>query len=312
MMFRLSVSALSLMVLLPLSSAPLYAQDATEFRLDRNMTVGLRGGVMTGTAHEFVYDTDGTKLSELVWDMQQNYTISADLNYRAGPRWSVAASGTLGINGNNYMNDWDWIGRPATAAWTHHSWHDDTGLDHYFALDANVAYDFAASDALDLKVLGGAKYTDLQWTARGGCYIYSWTSFRGDRGCFKDGEKGITYEQSLPAVYGGFGAGTSVGALSISGQIVGGLTVGANDLDHHWLRSLVFLDEIGVAPYLGAQAQVAYQFTDRIGMNVVAQFDKHFEGRGPTKLNGAFITPGDASGASLQTLNVSTGFTYKF
>lgn len=294
-----------------LAAVPAAAGDAT-FDLNRNVTVGLRGGVMTGTAHEYVYYPSGKRMSELIWDMQHNYTLTADLNYAAGPRWSLYGAATIGFNGNNYMDDYDWLNRPTTDWWTDHSWHDDTGLDHYLALNAHLAYDFLADDALDAKLLGGVKYTDLQWTARGGCYLYSAGGFRDTRGCFTPGQKGITYEQSMPAVYGGGEVGARFGRFGVSARALAGVSISPSDLDTHWMRGLVFADSFDWAPYMGLGASASYRLTDSLGLSLSASYDRYFTAKGSTTINGVRVGGSDDAGASLETLSLSTGLTYAF
>src|SRR3546814_9973093 len=91
------------------------------------------------------------------------------------------------------MEDYDWF-QPGND-WTDRSRHFDTDLDHYLMIDIAGRFDRLRWEDGRLGLLGGVRYTDVQWTAYGGDFVYTATTFRDTVGSFPAGERGITYRQ---------------------------------------------------------------------------------------------------------------------
>lgn len=272
-------------------------------------------GHLNGMAHERVYLEDGTKLSQLDWDMEHALVLNGALSFQATNRLKLYGNLSVGLAADNYMDDYDWIGAPPPHDADLHSWHDDTELDHYYAIDAGAAFEMYESGPHSLSVLGGFKYTDVQWTASGGCYDYT---YYDEKGCIDDGVKVITYRQSLPVLYGGLGYSGSFDrwSLSLDGRV--GMTLSnASADDDHWLRDLNFVDHLNSAPYVAINSKAGYSVHEAIDVFASVAFDKFFEMRGETtyteKDTGYSERSNyDTGGADLYTLNVAIGLDYRF
>lgn len=304
---------------LAMSSTQVQAADAaldgkTDFG---DVSVAVHTGVLTGVSHEYVYE-NGSKLSELIWKMNANPALNVDLDYDIGPRLALYAKGSFGLSGNNYMTDYDWLARPFFNGWTDRSQHNDTKLDRYFSIDAGLKYDFFERAAATFSLLGGLKYTEAKWTAYGGDYVYSSFALRDTIGSFPDGEKGISYRQSLPLIYSGFGIDYKKERFSLGVTVLGGATIGASDRDNHFMRDIYFLEEFEVGAYLGIKGKAAYAITKKAELFLSAAFDNYFTIKGPTEMydlnTGALLGlfGGEAAGTSMQTLQVSAGMKFTF
>lgn len=283
--------------------------------LPATVTLSSNIGHLNGVAHENVYKRNGEKLSELVWDMQNALVLNGGINIRATDRVAFYGNASIGLAAENYMDDYDWIGNPRPAQPNLHSWHDDTELDHYYTLDAGAAFALLEQGANRFSLLGGFKYTDIQWTAYGGCYNYKYFN---ERGCFDDGEKGISYRQTLPALYGGIGySGTfERWSLALEGRL-GATLPGAKGDDDHWLRDLNFIDHLNPAPYFAVNGKAGYSLSEQADLVASVAFDKFFEMRGETT-----VTENDtgysersnyhSGGGDLYTLNIALGVDYRF
>jgi outer membrane protease len=278
-------------------------------------------GLMTAMGKEYVYNEDGSKLSELNWNLQSATTLNFGANFKAGPRVSLYGNATLGLNGNNYMDDYDWLqadlGLPPGPDYTDHSWHDDTQLDHYFSFDGGAKFKVMDTQNLDVSVLGGARYTDVKWTAYGGCYLYSNVSLYDSSGCFPDGERGISYQMMLPAVYGGLGLDHSGERFKMNVDFLAGMSFNASDRDNHWMRDLLFLDYGKSEPYVGIHGKMSYSMSPTIDLFLKGEWDRYFKMKGPTDeidtITGDLTRyEGDAAGLSFYSINVSTGITVQF
>lgn len=286
-------------------------------RTDISDSVTLSGslGYLTGVAHEKVYKPNGALLSELVWDMQDALVLNGGMTFQATDRLSFYGNASLGLAANNYMDDYDWLGNPRPSEPNLHSWHDDTELDHYYTADVGAAFAMFENGANRFSVLGGFKYTDIQWSAYGGCYNYKYFHVRG---CIDDDVKGITYRQTLPALYGGLGYAGAYDrwSLSLEGRL--GMTLaGAEADDDHWLRDLNFIDNLNSAPYLALNGKVGYAVSDNADVVGSVAFDKFFEMRGETTYTETDTgyserSNYDAGGDDLYTLNIALGLDYRF
>lgn len=289
---------------------------ATEIVKFDDLQVSVAGGMVTGKAHELIYNEDGSKLSKLDWNMQANPTITGRAEFHATPRVSFEALATVGLNGNNKMNDYDWQWSD-TADWTDHSWHPDTKLDHYVSLNFAGRYDFYKKDADALGLIGGFKYTDAKWTARGGCFTYTDVDFRDTSDCFADGEKGISYRQKLPAAFAGLGFTHDGEQFDFGLSAVAGVSIEPRDRDNHWMRDLLYIDKMRTAPYLGLTANASYALSDQLSLTFLADFARYFTAKGTeraidTTTGLADFYDYDAVGANLTAINLAIGLTYRF
>ena len=172
---------------------------ATAASAAERVSLSVSLGHLSGEARELVYRTDGSKLSELVWDMDNALALNGGLAVRVTDRLSAYGNATLGLAADSLMDNYDWIAAPPPAVPNLHSWHEDTALDHAYTLDAGLAFTLVEGEGHRFSVAGGFKYTGMKWTAYGGCYDYD-----GVTGCFGDGERVISYQQRLPAAYDRF------------------------------------------------------------------------------------------------------------
>ena len=271
-------------------------------------------GHLSGMAHEYVYVDGVQKLSELDWDMEHALVLNGGLTYDAADRLRLYGNLSVGLSGDNAMDDYDWLGAPPPADPDMHSWHPDTELDHYYMIDAGASFLLTSGGPHELSVLGGFKYTDIQWTAYGGCYDYPYYDVSG---CIADGAKVITYRQSLPALYGGLGYQGTFDRWSLGLEGRAGFSMAsAEDDDDHWLRDLNLRSDFNSAPYVGINGRVSYAVREGLELIGSVAYDKFFEMKGSKTYTdtstGEAQTYDDASGASLYTLNASLGFGYRF
>ncbi|MDE2385492.1 MAG: omptin family outer membrane protease [Alphaproteobacteria bacterium] len=290
------------------------AEDATVYS-GNGLDISASAGVMFGMAHEMVYNPDGSKLSELDWASRGDPTMNLGAEWRVNQRLSVYANGTIGLNGANFNDDFDWLSGPPPTPFSDHSWSSDTTLDHYLELDGGLRYVFQKGESGQFSALVGGRYTDVQFSEFGGCY---WYNNGGDVGCFPNGELGLSYRQVLPAAYIGVGWSQQGEKWSAGLDVMGGVSFGMWDQDHHWLRDLIFNDFGNSAPFIGAKANVAYALNERSNLFLKASYEKYFEGQGQTDMyaisDGSYQGSiyGNAAGLSWEAINISAGMTVKF
>jgi outer membrane protease len=291
------------------------ARTVTGRRGDVTLSGGI--GLATLQGDEYVFNSDGTIGSHLVWKTRRIPVGHLEAEWQVDPHWALL--GSLSVNlthGHSYMQDYDWFipGRD----WTDLSSHPDTSLDHYAALDAGVRYELLRRNAWSLGLLGGFHYTDVKWTAYGGSYIYSSSGgFRDLIGDFPEGERGITFRQMLPAVYLGPAASLRLDRLTLTASVVGGLSFDARDIDDHWLRDLRFRDDLDPAPYLGIKARETYRVGPAVALFLGLDYQEYFRMKGSTTTTdtttGAVsYEGGDAAGGSFRAFSVNAGLSARF
>jgi len=234
-------------------------------------------------ANELVYNGDKT-LSQLIWQSRAPVlrgNLSADL----GGGFSVGLEGSVAGYGVSYMEDYDWTGPSDNfGSWTDRSQHPSTNLDHFWTGAASIGYDLSRSDQALVRLQSGFKFTDVQWTAHGGSYVYSSPGgFRDLIGDMPPG-RGITYRQQLPEVFAGVEGEQHYGNIRIGGLLRGGLTVNALGTDNHWLRDLKFVDQLYVSPTLTAGADVGYAIGPMAEVVLGARYSQIFRQRGDSQM----------------------------
>lgn len=268
--------------------------------------------------NELVYDGAGNRISHLIWETDAP-VINLGAKGEFGNDWTVSGNVEFGFSGNSHMEDYDWLaGDYAFDNWTHQSIHPDTELDRYINLDIALGKNFDLNETTTFNLHGGFKYTDVKWTAYGGSFIYSVGGFRDTVGNFPAGEKGITFEQRYPGVFIGGEAKTVHGAWTFTGLARAGVTIGATDTDHHWMRDLRFEEKYGAIPFVSLGAEAAYQITESTQITLGVDFERFFRKKGETKMydiptgiqvGGPFE---DGAGMDFQSVTLSAGLKVAF
>lgn len=226
------------------------------------------------SALETAYESPGSenKISELRWSGLSNGLINLGLKGVSDSGLLARAKGGFAVGPWAYMKDFDWFGPDFRSyqaeAWTHRSRHEDTSIDWYLSAELAGGYRVDTSDALSLELDLRAKYTTLQWTASGGSYVYSdsWTDEPGDNYRAYTGQltKGpaVTYKQAFPSLQLGISTDLHGEGLHFGLDAAFGATLGATATDTHWMRGLVFEDQIRPAPMLSLGASLEYEIHD--------------------------------------------------
>jgi outer membrane protease len=302
------------------------AQD--DVALNEGVTLSGGIGVIGIEAKEWVFAGSGSTdhLSLLIWrSAAPVLTTSFDVALPEG--WTFAARAQAAMGGDSYMEDFDWIGPDfidyQDSNWTHLSQHDNTSLDWYFNGSVALGMNFSPSDGAVVNVHGGFKYTDVQWAAVGGTFVYSdmiddnpGDNFRAYAGTFPD-DPAITYRQHLPAAFLGIDTQVTQDAWTFGFGAQAGVLFGARAIDNHWMRTpppdgLLFIDTFAFAPTMAASASADYAVTDHLHLFLAGTVDKVFLARGNTEVfdnttGSSLSTSIDTAGAELLAGTVTAG-----
>jgi outer membrane protease len=289
--------------------------------LELGSRFGLSGGIGYSfiRGDEIVFDGAGNRISHLIWE-SQSPTLTLAAKAELGNHWSLRANGAFAFSGNSHMQDYDWFGPFFVSYdfndWTHRSVHPDTRLHNYFTGDLAIGRDIAVGNAI-FNLNGGFKYTSVNWTAYGGSFDYSVFGFRDISGVFPNGMAGISFQQRYPGLFLGVDLEATRGRWSFSGQLRGGVSIGATDTDHHWLRDLRFEERYGAIPFAAAAARLDYAVRDNVSLFLSGNFERYFQTTGDTTVfdipSGVQLaTFQNGAAMALRTITVSAGLKAKF
>lgn len=297
--------------------------DDTIFRSKDGAVVVTGGvGLMWIRADEYVFTdaSSDTNLSLLNWESDNVPVFNGTARIELPRRFLIKGTVEFATGGDHYMTDYDWIEPFAKGTgpddWSDRSQHDATELDHFWGGSVALGYQLVERDNVTLDLLGGAKYRDVQWTAWGGSYTYSYDRPRDTSGTWPDDEIGITYQQRIPSAFVGLDGSWTHGRWTFSGSVQGGFTFDAEAPDDHWARPLFFVDYIHTAPTVALAADVAYAFTDRLNVHLGVGYDEMFKTRAdgdtydPT--TGETFHDENLTGASQRTFKILAGLSGRF
>lgn len=303
------------------SAASVHANDLLATSADGGLWLSGGVGLLNIEAHEYVY-LGNDRASQLDWESDGVvlYTVSAGGDLGSG--WHVKGKLDLGLGGDGHMVDYDWV--PGFAidqsddGWSDRSIHPDTRLDYYFSGTAEIGRTIFADENSTVSVGGGFKYTEVRWDAFGGSYIYSNedVGFRNDIGEVPAGLKGISYKQKIPTVFLGVDGSTSFDRLTLSGGIKGGMTLGIDDHDDHWLTEARVFGSMKTAPVVMLNAEVDYRLNDTASIYLAGNFENVFRRRGDMNsidtATGVSTLYRNAAGASIRTMSFQLGLRARF
>ena len=302
---------------------PLHGGDY--FYASPDNTVELSGsiGVIGIEAREHVFPTAGStdNLSLLIWQSVAPMA-TGDARVRLPDGWTLSGRLRAAISGDSYMEDYDWTGpffvSYAFDDWTHQSRPPDTSLDWYVDGSLALGRDVMVEDAVRVNLNGGFKYTDVQWTASGGTYVYSVGGFRDTSGSIPDAPA-ITYRQQIPTLFAGLDVEAVENGWTYGVSAKGGMTLFGMATDHHWMRvpPLRFVDYLKPAPMVSLAASAGYDLSDNLGLFFEGSVEKVFLGRADTDIydndtDALLGTAPDAAGAELGSVSLSAGFKGSF
>lgn len=304
-------------VLGPLSgagAADLFGDDVASLLRTETVAFEASAGYLSGTAHEFVYRVpgDGSKLSQLNWEMNRAAVAGGRVVVQPFDRIAVRAKGWATLAAENTLNDYDWLlGFRGFDSWTHWSTHPNTETTKAFQGDVSIAAAFWREQDFALTAIAGYRYMTMKWNAAGGSYVYSTHALRDTTGNFPD-RVGIAYQQWWQTPYVGAGINFAMEDLTLTGEVIGSVWSQGRDKDYHALRNVLFEENFSPAKMVGAAAGVEYRFSPVWSAVGRVEYERYFEAKGSTRiLNGVTGTttfvPKPGAGADNETILVSLG-----
>lgn len=280
---------------------------------DDTVRINAAIGAMYLEGNEKVMNGNYT-VSHLIWQTKTP-VLRGSVAVDFGGGFSASVEGSTAGFGSSYMEDYDWLrGDDTFDNWSHRSQHPDTQLDHYFTGAGSLGYELVNDGNAVIRAHGGFKYTDVQWTAYGGTYLYSDPGFRDTPGSIPDGVAAITYRQQFPELFVGVDGEEHYGNFRVGGLLRAGVTFLGVANDNHYLRipPLHFVDSLYMAPTMTIGADIGFALGRNAELTLAARYDHIFEQRGDVKeynattgaLRGTYI---NAAAAALRSAEITAG-----
>ncbi|WP_028578788.1 omptin family outer membrane protease [Desulfogranum japonicum] len=273
-------------------------------------------GYLNGESNELVYNDDGSKLSQLVWKLDNIFMLNAGVSFKPTTWIKFNADIWVALNdGDNTMDDYDWL----VTGWDYTNWshHEDVPLEKGLMFDINAEVPFYTYQNTSFSALIGVKHDTWEWESYGGHYVYSTYSFRDSSLDFDPNDKIITYEQMWTVPYIGLAFYSVLTNWDISGRVIFSPLVQGEDEDTHHLRDLLFEEDFDSSWMWAADLAITYKFSPNWGLTGLLSYQYYDEAKGSTTITDLttgqkYYYPGDAAGADNTATMLSLRLDYTF
>lgn len=297
------------------SAADLFRDDVRTVLRSETLSVEVLAGYVGGTSTEYVYDSrTGRKLSQLNWDVASAAAVGGRVAFRPLDWLTVRARGWGTVAADSKMRDYDWLGTGYYGfnSYTDISVHPDTVTPQLWQGDASVAVSLWQDGELSLSAIGGYRFYQAKFDARGGSFLYSVNGFRDSFGLFPSGQSGVIYKQSWNTPYLGVGVAYSAGDWMMSGELIGSPFVFSNTEDNHPLRPLNIKGKAEMSSMIGVNTALEYRLTDTLSGVGRFEYQHYSEAKGRARYadpstGEIFYNPKPFSAAAAETYLLSVG-----
>lgn len=259
----------------------------TESSSDLEFTLSTDGGVLYGTAGEYVYEQGISKnfvLSELDWDIKPlpymglNFNVTRKNGFYAGASLKCGIAGKTGT-----ITDSDWLNAYYNTDYidikTNYS-ESDAYMEHAFLANLSVGYKAAISTQFSIKPFLALDFMNFKWSGRDGYYQYSdYNSTTQAYDSYTTGTKyplygtGLEYEQTYLCPEIGIAAEYSPSRrLNLGASFVFSPAVSCTASDNHFERFLQFDDVMSGGFLIGPKMILEYRLNERTKFSFTAAY----------------------------------------
>ena len=276
---------------------------------EQSLSISIGIGYERGTANEYVYNPDGSKLSQLIWKYDNIPVLKGQLDWNAAPGLRFSASTAINLGQSSTMDDWDW-GDDTCPDYICHSHHNDTRLRQQTSFDLSVSKELADFNPIKFSVLAGYRFDYSKWEAWGGWANYDPEPFPNTLV--------IRYEQWWQTPYIGVHLQADHGKWHYQGQLAGSWWVQSHDRDDHRLTTTLFLEQFHPTEMIAVSSEIGYQIEKSISLNLSYEYRRYGTGKGVTKWHDYSLGEyggGDGyddAGANNITQNIGLSVRYHF
>jgi plasminogen activator len=239
--------------------------------------------ILNGEANELVYNNDGSKLSELIWGLDDVKLIGIGGKYFFSENFKFNANLYLNYQeGTSTIDDYDWF--YTGMDWTHWS-NSPTKINDVLKYNFNFVFNIMPLKFGNVFLTLGYKEDNYKWDAYGGKYIYSDTDnggFRDQTGTFPDSLL-LSYKQNFKTPYIGIGLSFEEDYFYFDLIFTYSNMVEAMDEDMHHARNLYFEDYFEEGKFIGLKVKGSYSLSSNIDLGAFFEFEKYLLNKGWTR-----------------------------
>lgn len=239
-------------------------------------------GYLGGESNEYVYDTDGTKLSQLNWVLDGAPIFALNFNSDLFSWLSLGVDlwGTTDQSAA-VMDDYDWL-IPSQSRWSDWSHHVNTNLNNASQVDVNVRPWLFQNQTFKLGAIIGYQKTELEFLAKGGCFVYDNGLYTG---CSDANEPAIGYQQIFEGGYFGFTSKYLMSHIELDATLKVSPWVSSSDKDEHYSRNLTFYESGNQSIYASLSVTAGYYFTQNIKAFLEGSLTQFTNGKADTVID---------------------------
>ena len=212
-------------------------------------------GMLKGESREYVFQDDGSRLSQLNWKIP-NTPIG-----KLRMQWDISSYLTLDVQGwktldtsTSSMDDYDWDYGNGHGHWSDWS-HSPTRFHSASEINAALYTWLITQPTWKAGLATGYQKTHLSWSAMGGHYVYNDGQDVGD---FPADQRGLEYRQRYELPWIGIASKWSHGAFEMNLLAKYSNKVKGDATDNHLLRDLHFEDRSNDGSYYGLSVDAGY------------------------------------------------------
>lgn len=253
------------------SNANAVSPENNPIRLDASV------GMLRGEAREYVFQDDGSRLSQLNWKIPDTPIGKLKM------QWDINSFLTLDVQGwktldtsTSGMDDYDWDYGNGHGQWSDWS-HSSTRF--HGASEINAAFYAWLVNQPTWKVGFAAGYqkTHFSWSDTGGHYVYNNGQDVGD---FPAGQTGVEYRQRFELPWIGFASKWSYGSFEANLLAKYSDRVKSGTTDNHLLRDLNFEDRTRNGNYYGLSVDAGYYIIPNVKLYSELTFSRFKRNKG--------------------------------
>lgn len=294
---------------IPAVAEPAAGQDFGQLKFG-DFHAAIAFGVLRGEANEYVYNPDGSVLSRLIWQFDNDAVVQGSLAWSPVEWATIGVRGRTALSGESTLNDFDYPGDICGIEGPFcQSTSPNTVLRNADQIDVFVNARFYEFQGVTLSGVAGYRFDHFAFAARGGTSNYAPP--------FPD-EIGITYDQRWQAPYFGLQADGQWNRFSLEARVTGSLWVDGRDSDNHVFREVQFQENFQQSDLIAASIKAGYVIADNLSLTLGYDYDRWFTAKGSTTITeyGTGLAPitfdGDAAGANAETHTITVGVKYAY
>lgn len=273
-----------------------FSGDGTTVFKNNAFSADVSVGALRGKIKEFVFNPDGSLLSQLNWRLDNVAVVSGGLAWSPINWFTLGVRGRTNLSDSGTSDDFDFPGALCGIDGPYClSNSENTRVDNADSIDIYGSATLYQKNGLKLSGLAGFRLDHYGFTAIGGTSNYSLPF---------PNSPSIIYDQWWEVPYVGLEASGQWNKFSLQARITGSLWADGRDRDDHRFRELLFTEDFRSSNYAGVSVKAGYAVAENILLTAGYDYDRWFLATGLTTIT----EYGDGPNAPAITYPATSGY----